>query len=499
MGEKHLGALGEKAASRGGTLHFEGTAYDTADLYARATRVGGGLQAAGVGPGDRVVVIMSNCPEVPLSYNAIWRIGAAPTPVLFLVSTDELHHILTDSEAAAVITTPEFAPKVAETGVPVQTFVVGQDSFEALEQAEPAALVDREDDDLAALLYTGGTTGRSKGVMLSHANLWGSGNAAKTRQVESGSDYTRSLTALPLAHAYGLLVTTVGMFQDEPGEAVLQRWFNPPEFLALAAQHRTEVISVVPSMLGLLLAQPLEDVDLSSLQVVTSGGAPLPEAIRAEWEKRVPDSVVLEGYGLTETSALVSSSPRDANRPGSVGTPVPGSEVRILAPDGRQLGPDEDGEICVRSSMVTKGYWRAPEQTAAAITDGWLHTGDIGHLDADGYLYVVDRIKDLIIRGGFNVYPRDIEDVLVEHPDVTSAAVVGRPDPRSGEEVVAFVSVTPGSTVTSDELREYARSRVSAAKYPREVHIVEAIPLTSVGKTDRKKLRSQITQVTSTS
>jgi long-chain acyl-CoA synthetase len=492
MGEKNLGALGEKAAKRGGTLVFEGTRYDTGDLYDRATRVGGGLQAAGVGPGDRVVVIMSNCPEVGLSYNAIWRIGAAATPVLFLVSTDELQHILIDAEAAAVITTPEFAPKVAETGVPVTTYVVGQDSFAALETAAPAALVDREDDDLAALLYTGGTTGRSKGVMLSHANLWGSGNAAKTKQVESNSDYTRSLTALPLAHAYGLLVTVVGMFQDEPGAAVLQRWFNPPEFLALAAEHRTEVMSVVPSMLGLLLAQPLEDLDLAALRVVTSGGAPLPEAIREEWEKRVPDSVVLEGYGLTETSALVSSSSPDARRPGSVGKPVPGTELRIVGPEGQVMAAGEDGEICVRSSMVTRGYWRAPEQTAAAITDGWLHTGDVGHLDADGYLFVVDRIKDLIIRGGFNVYPRDIEDVLIEHPDVTAAAVVGRPDAKSGEEVVAFVSLAAGSTVTAGELREYAKSRVSAAKYPREVHVVDAIPLTSVGKTDRKKLRSQV-------
>lgn len=493
MGEKNLGALGERAAARGGTLHFEGAAYDAAELYARASAVGGGLVAAGVRPGDRVVVMMANCPEVGMAYNALWRIGAVPTPVIFLVTASELEHILTDSEAVAVFTTPEFAPKVAETGVAVATYVVGEQSWAQLESAAPAELVDRADDDLAALLYTGGTTGRSKGVMLTHANLWGSGNAARTRQVESGSDYSRSITALPLAHAYGLLVTTVGMFADAPGEAVLQRWFEPAAFLRLAAEHRVEVMSVVPSMLGMLLTQPLEEHDLSALRVVTSGGAPLPDAQRAEFEKRLPDAAVLEGYGLTETSALVSSSTPTERRQGSVGKPVPGVEVRITGPEGEILPAGADGEICVRSALVTAGYWKAAEQTAAAISDGWLHTGDVGHLDADGYLFVVDRIKDLIIRGGFNVYPRDIEDVLVEHPDVTAAAVVGRPDPKSGEEVVAFVSLAAGSTVTAEELREYTKTRVSAAKYPREVHVVDAIPLTSVGKTDRKKLRSQVT------
>jgi long-chain acyl-CoA synthetase len=492
MGEKHLGALGERAAARGGTLHFEGQTFDSAELYARATRLAGGLAAAGVGPGDRVVVMMANCPEVGMAYNALWRIGAAPTPVIFLVTAPELEHILTDSGAVAVLTTPEFAPKVAETGVPVATYVVGEPSFDALEAAEPAALVEREDDDLAALLYTGGTTGRSKGVMLSHANLWGSGQAATTRAEESAETYTRSITALPLAHAYGLLVTVVGMFAAEPGEAVLQRWFNPATFLALAAEHQTQLMSVVPSMLQLLLAQGVDQHDLSALRVVTSGGAPLPEAVRAEWEKRLPDAIVLEGYGLTETSALVSSSSREARRPGSVGRAVPGTEVRITGEDGQSLPAGTDGEICVRSSMVTKGYWRAEAQTAAAIEDGWLHTGDVGHLDADGYLFVVDRIKDLIIRGGFNVYPRDIEDALIDHPEITAAAVVGRPDARSGEEVVAFVSLAAGSTLTEDEVREFAKTRISGAKYPREVHIVDAIPLTSVGKTDRKALRSRV-------
>ncbi|HEY5335051.1 MAG TPA: AMP-binding protein, partial [Mycobacteriales bacterium] len=408
MGAKHLGALAERAAARGGTLHFEGETFDGKELFDRSTALAGGLAAAGIAPGDRVVVMMANCPEVGMSYNALWRIGAVPTPVIFLVTAAELEHILTDSKAAAVVTTPEFSGKVTETGVDVPVYVVGEESFASLEKAAPAALVDRADDDLAALLYTGGTTGRSKGVMLTHANLWGSGEAAKIKADETGAAPTRSITALPLAHAYGLLVTVVGMFADEAGEAVLQRWFNPQTFLELSQQHRCEIMSVVPSMLQMLLTLPLEDYDLSSVETVTSGGAPLSPAVLAEWERRVPSSVVTEGYGLTETSALVSSSSREERKPGAVGKPVPTVEVRILDPDGTDVVPGEDGEICVRSPMVMRGYWGAEEQTTSAIRDGWLHTGDIGHLDDDGFLFVVDRIKDLIIRGGFNVYPRDI-------------------------------------------------------------------------------------------
>ncbi|HEV7209541.1 MAG TPA: AMP-binding protein, partial [Mycobacteriales bacterium] len=250
----HLGVLAERAAARGGTLVFEGHAYDSADGWRRTVRVAGGLQEAGVAPGDRVVVLMANCPEVSITYAALWWLGAVVTPVVFLVSAPELAHILTDSGAVAVVTTPEFAPKVAETGVPVPTYVVGLDSYAQLELAEPAQLAPRADDDLAALLYTGGTTGRSKGVMLSHAGLWLTGNASHQSGYVAG--LSTSLTALPLSHAYGLIVTIVGMHNPEPGLLVLQRWFDPAAFLRLAAEHRIARIAVVPSMLQLLLAQP---------------------------------------------------------------------------------------------------------------------------------------------------------------------------------------------------------------------------------------------------
>ncbi|TAL26366.1 MAG: acyl-CoA synthetase, partial [Frankiales bacterium] len=219
---------------------------------------------------------------------------------------------------------------------------------------------------------------------------------------------------------------------------------------------------------------------------------PLAVEVAQELERRIPGLEVREGYGCTETTALIAAQPPEERRLGSVGKPVGGIEIRVTGPDGEELKTGEDGEICVRGPLVMSGYWNSPDATAQAIRDGWFHTGDVGHLDEDGYLYVVDRIKDLIIRNGFNVYPRDVEDVLLAHPDVTAAAVVGRPDPKVGEEVVAFVSVAPGSTVTPEALVEFTKEHISKAKYPREVRIVDAIPLTSVLKTDRKALRAQL-------
>jgi long-chain acyl-CoA synthetase len=276
---------------------------------------------------------------------------------------------------------------------------------------------------------------------------------------------------------------------------VLQRWFDPGPFLDLTEEHRIEVASVVPSMIQMLLAlpadvRPLEQRDLSALVAVMSGAAPLAETVLREFERRVPGALVLEGYGLTESSALVSSSTRAARRVGAVGKPVMNVDVTIRDAAGAEVATGEDGEICVHGATVMAGYWRAPGQTREAVRDGWLHTGDVGHLDADGFLWVVDRMKDLIIRGGFNVYPRDVEDALLSHPEVQQAAVVGKPDDVHGEEVVAVVALAPGATATPDDLIAYTRERIGRTKYPREIRIVPTVPLTSVGKTDRKAVRA---------
>ena len=491
------------------SLVFEGERYRSGQIFDRARRVAAGLAGLGITPGDRVVVLMANCPEVPIAYNAIWRAGAVVTPVVFLVTPAELAHILADSGAAAVITTPELLATVtaATAGAPRlrHVIVVGGAApelpgalpadvsaidFAGLESAEPGSITGRSDDDLAALMYTGGTTGRSKGVMLTHRNLYRC--SASSHEASQAPGITRTLVPLPLSHAYGMIVTLVGLHAVEPGLAVLQRWFDPALWVALAQDYRVQRTSVVPAMIQMLLAQPLEDADLSALVYVNSGAAPLAAQTREQWERRVPGSKVLEGYGCTESGAVISTSPPGRYRPGSVGLPIPGYQVVIRDDAGRDLPAGPDGEICVRSAGVMTGYWNSPEETEWALRGGWLHTGDIGHLDADGYLYVVDRKKDLIIRGGFNVYPRDVEDVLLQHPAVAMAGVVGRPDPRLGEEVVAFVALLPAGAAGPDELVAFARARLGASKYPREVRILDMLPLTSVGKLDRKALRGRL-------
>jgi long-chain acyl-CoA synthetase len=272
----------------------------------------------------------------------------------------------------------------------------------------------------------------------------------------------------------------------------LLRWFEPRLFLEMIAEHRLQTSAVVPSMLHLLLTEPLEEFDLSTLVYLGCGAAPLAPRVATEIERRIPSVTVRQGYGLTETAALIATNPAGHEKPGSVGVPIPGAEVRIVDAEERPLPVGEVGEICCRSPAVMQGYWRSEQATADTIRDGWLHTGDVGYLDEDGYLFIVDRKKDLIIRGGFNVYPRDVEDALLEHPAVTGVGVVGRPDDRYGEEVVAFVSLTAPDSVSPDELVAWARERIGGYKYPREVHIVEAMPLTAVGKLDRKVLRARV-------
>ena len=497
-------------------LVFEGREWTGTELGLRTRRLSRGLRAAGLEPGDRVVVMMANCPEVGVTYGATWRAGGVVTPVLFLLSEPELRHVLADGGAALAVTTPEFLPKVVAAAAGVGTLraivVAGADAAGLAAAAEQAGrpvldlaelesgpegdLVDADPASPGALLYTGGTTGRSKGVVLSHDALSASAWGAVRTTVESGDRGADEvlLVPLPLSHVYGLMINVAGMHTPTGRQSVLMRWFDAAGFLELVQRHRVTSASVVPSMIQLLLQQPLEDYDLGSLRRVGSGAAPLPREVAEEFVRRVPGAQVGEGYGCTETAGLISASPIDRYRPGSVGTPAAGMTVRIELPDGSEAATGQDGEITVRGPGVMTGYWNAPEETAQALRGGWLHTGDVGHLDEDGYLYVVDRMKDLVIRGGFNVYPRDVEEAMLAHPDVVAAAVVGRPDTTLGEEVVAYVQLRPGATANEPDLVAHGKELLSAAKYPREVHVLDAVPLTSVGKLDRKALRQRARQ-----
>jgi long-chain acyl-CoA synthetase len=501
IGEHNLARLAEQSLDRLGdrdSVHFEGEWLRSAALFDRATRLAAGFAELGVGAGDRVVVMMANCPEVGICYSALWRAGAVITPAVFLLPPAELRHLLVDSGAVAIVTTPELllTVELAADAVDTLRWIIcaetdeaGIVNLESLEDAAPGEIVPRADDDLAALLYTGGTTGRAKGVMLSHENLWSC--ARSSYEASDVPGITRTIVPLPLSHAFGLSVSVTGMHQQEPGDSVLMRWFDPQGFVDLVEAHAVQRATLVPSMLQMLLQVPLEDHDLSSLRIVNVGAAPLAPDLVAEFEQRVPSAEILEGYGCTESGGVIAVNRPGARRLGTVGQPLPGYEVKVVPLEDTD-GDGPLGEICCRSSGVMQGYWNGADATATALRDGWFHTGDIGQVDEDGYVSVVDRKKDLIIRGGFNVYPRDVEDALMEHPSVAMAGVVGRPHDRHGEEVVAFVAVHGEDTVTSEELIAFARRRVGGYKYPREIRVRADLPLTPVGKLDRKALRSML-------
>ena len=502
MSGVHLARLAEQAFERLGdfeALWFEEKWHTSRDMFEKGVRLSGGLQELGVAPGDRVAVMLPNGPEVPITYNAIWRAGAAATPLMFLLPPDEVAHIVSDSEASTIVTSPDFLPVVlaAAKNAPTLRWIVcagdereGTVSFEELSSHSDGPIVERASDDLASLLYTGGTTGRAKGVMLSHKNHAASSKGLYESTHEPGR--TRGLSALPLAHSYGLMITVSGFFATEAPTSYLMSWFDPTQWLSIIQEHKIERSAMVPSMIQILLTTQLEDYDLSSWTFCGVGAAPLAAEVAEEFERRVPSCKVQEGYGCTESGGGATTSPGGQRRLGAVGKAMPGYELQVQDDQGNAVPTGDTGEICIRSDGVMLGYWKSPELNAEVIRDGWLRTGDVGKLDDDGYLYVVDRLKDLIIRGGFNIFPRDVEDVLLTHPQVTSAGVVGKPDPRYGEEVVAFVSLASGADVTEEELIAHCRTHLGKHKYPRQIRITGFLPLTPVGKLDRKALRAML-------
>jgi len=498
----NVATLADDAFARHGdypALFFEGRWYSTGELHAATLAAGTGLRELGVRPGDRVVVSMLNCPEVGVTYNAAWRAGAAVVPVLFLLTAEELAHILRDSEAVAVVTTPELLPKVQEAVAqsPSVRHVVcvggqaadGVVDFAALSAAAPLPEPhDAAPDDVAVILYTSGTTGKPKGVLLSHHNLVSmAGNAHAATDLGDGNV---GLAALPLSHSYGISTTLASTFRK--GTAAMLRWFDAGETLRLIEEMHVTVTALVPTMMVYLLDHPdAATRDTSSLRWVISGGAALPVEVQRDFEERF-GCTVLQGYGLSESSAQCAINPKDAPRLGSVGRPVPGVSVRIVDDEGNQVPGGEIGEILIHGPNIMLGYRNLPDETSNVLDGGWLHSGDMGRVDEDGYLYVVDRKKDLIIRGGFNILPRDVEEVLHEHPAVAQAAVVGVPDRRMGEQVRAYVALKAGAAATPEELTAFCRDRLAAYKTPSSVEILPSLPVNAIGKVLRRELRDLV-------
>jgi long-chain acyl-CoA synthetase len=476
----------DRVAVRLGQSDMTYTALDEA-----SGRVAGLLAARGLRPGDRVGVVLPNVPEFAVVYYGVLRAGGVVVPMNPLLKSREVAHYLRDSQANLIFVWHAMADE-ASRGAELEqaeAVLVDPDGFpEVLASAPPVPdVVDRRDEDTAVILYTSGTTGHPKGAQLSHANL--------TRNTEIAVADLLSLSpddvifgGLPLFHSFGQTCTLNAAIATGACVSLLPR-FDPTQALALLARDGVTAFTGVPTMYGALLGHPDRAAyDLSALRVCISGGAAMPVEVMRGFE-RAFGCIVLEGYGLSETSPIASFNHPDKERkPGSIGTPVRGVEMRVEDDQGDELPQGEVGEIAIRGHNVMTGYWRRPEDTAKAIHDGWFRTGDLGMVDQDGYFFIVDRKKDLIIRGGYNVYPREIEEVLYEHPAVAEAAVIGVPHPDLGEEVAAAVTLKPGATITAEELRDQVKSQVAAYKYPRHVWFVDALPKGPTGKIVKREI-----------
>jgi len=489
-------------------LIFEGQPFTNAQLADKARRLATGLQAQGLKVGDRVLVMMVNSPEVVISLQAIARVGGVIVPLLPVLKAAEIQHIAANCHPSAVITNLPLAtmikpaleaanlPKPAiiiAVGNPDEAKTAGLISFsELITSHEPlTTLPEVQPGDLAVIIYTSGTTGKPKGVMLSHNNLLFTWNSGQIPEHVSGTNPRESepvLAALPLAHVFGLAVMNVSFLNGD--KLILMPRFELPKAFELIEKYKIAKAAAVPAMLLAMLGHPdSTKYDTSSLKFVVSGAAPLPESVLKGFEQKF-GATIREGYGLSESTVSVSGHMEGLTiRPGSVGKPNPGVEVRIADNEGNTLDTGERGEILVRGNNVMMGYYQNPAATATTITDGWLHTGDVGYFDEEGYLYIVERKKDLIIRGGQNIYPRDVEEVLMAHPAVLEVAVVGLPSEKYGEEVKAFVASRPGQTTTAEELIEHCQKFMADYKAPAYVQFLEALPRNTVGKILKTALR----------
>jgi long-chain acyl-CoA synthetase len=464
---------------------------DYATLWRQARHYAAALRDQGVKPGDRVALLAPNVLDFPRAYYAILALGAVVVPVHLLGTADETAYVLADSGATLLVTfDPERGAEAGRlAGVPVTTLT---------ELAARASTVDpvgsyatTAPEDPAVIFYTSGTTGEPKGAVLTHLNLVMNATVSAFDSHDHGQDDV-ILGALPLFHTYGQTVAMNACFRTG-STLVLQPRFSGEEAIELMRRHGVTIVLGVPTMYVAML-HAAGDGPLPSPRYCISGGASLPVAVLEAFNERF-HTTIYEGYGLSETSPSATvNQPRYGTRPGTVGHPQWGVEVKVARPDLDDrielVGTDELGEIVIRGHNVFAGYHNRPEATAEALVDGWFRTGDLGRIDADGFIWIVDRKKDLIIRGGFNVYPREIEEVLVRHPAVQQAAVIGVPDPTYGEEICAVLVTDPARPRPSTEdIVTWSREHLGRHKYPRRVEFVESLPLGPSFKVLKRELR----------
>jgi long-chain acyl-CoA synthetase len=498
-------------------LRYAGGRLSYADADELSSRVAAALRGRLLPPGAKVAVQLPNVPEFVMAYFGLLKAGLTMVPLNPLLKRDEIRYHLGDSDAVMLIHAGAPEAYAALSGLPAIESVVaaaaagpsagagqagaGQASTGqagAGQAGTPFAELLTADadpdiypgaaDDTAVILYTSGTTGRPKGAELSHFQLYMTCTLGGQTFGTLPDDV--SLAVLPLFHVYGLSSILNGATRYGRTIALLQR-FSAEAVLDAIERDRVSIMAGVPTMYHELAEADIEGRDLSSLRIGSSGGAAIPVSVLQRFEAKY-GITILEGYGLSESASTVTVNPGAGSRKfESIGKPLWGIELRIAGPGDQPLPPGAEhvGEIVLRGHNITKGYYKRPRETAEAFRNGWFYTGDLGYVDDDGFVFVVDRKKDMIIRGGFNVYPREVEELLYRHPAVLAAAVVGRPDPRLGEEVQAFVVLRPDSGQSADDVRAWVKERIAAYKYPREIHLVDALPKGPTGKIHKQTLR----------
>jgi long-chain acyl-CoA synthetase len=484
--------LTDSAQADGGhvAIRLDDAELTYAQLDGASAHIVGLLRAHGFESGDRVGIMLPNVPYFPVCYYGVLRAGGIVVPMNVLLKRREVKFYLEDSGAKLMFAWEDFADgaRAGADDAGAECLVVKPGEFEhEVGRAEAVTEVhDADDDDTAVILYTSGTTGTPKGAELTHGNL--RRNAEASRNMFGFGDEAITLGALPLFHSFG---QTCGMNATIGGGGTLTLIprFDPAKALEIIQRDGVNIFQGVPTMYGAMLHLPEHgDYDTSSLQLCASGGSAMPVELMRGFEGAF-DAKILEGYGLSESSPVASFNHPDRERkPGSIGTPIEGVEMKVVDDNGTEVAQGEVGEIVIHGHNVMKGYWNRADATEETIHDGWLHTGDMGTVDEDGYFFIVDRKKDLIIRGGYNVYPREIEEVLYEHPAVREAAVVGVPHDEYGEEIGAAVALKDGEEVTAEELRDFVKEQVAAYKYPRQIWFVDDLPKGPTGKILKREI-----------
>ena len=474
---------------------FDGESITYQDLHERACRLSSALkEAGGLRLGDRVALLLPNRPDFVVSYYAVVRLGAIAVSLNVMLKREEMKVILQDCAAKLLITTNQLLDQVPEaseipsvkkvlcTDKSEHAGVLALDSLSTLSYAKAA---DVGQDEGAAILYTSGTTGKPKGVLLSHRNLTSNVSATIHHTKMSADD--RLICYLPLFHCFGQNFIMNASVKSG-ATLILHERFQPDEILNSLKSDQVTMFFGVPVVYSRLLAVPRIEDYFCNVRYCFTAAAPMPVSVAREWRNRV-GRTIYEGYGLTETSPFASYNHDSLYRDGSIGTPILNVEIKISDTEGRALPAGEIGEIAIKGPNVMQGYFRQPKETAEVMRDGWFLTGDIGKMDDDGYVYLVDRAKDMINVAGFKVWPREVEDILLQHPSLSEVAVVGIEDSESGEAVKAFAVLRQGLTMEERELINYARSRMAVYKAPRFVEFIDALPKNPAGKTLKRELR----------